>query len=107
MSYSTKCHLDEMSFRRNGFRRNVMDPHRRLCFNPYLSNVHPDPYHLDESTFIVRDIRINYLFLFHFTMNMKIMKSNRIASDGTPRLAASHMGLFCFPMSHQKNVRLI
>ena len=27
MSYSTKCLLDEMSFRRNGFRRNVMDPH--------------------------------------------------------------------------------
>ena len=28
MSYSTKCLLDEMSFRRNGFRRNVMDPRK-------------------------------------------------------------------------------
>ena len=26
MSYSTKCLLDEISFRPNGFRRNVMDP---------------------------------------------------------------------------------
>ena len=26
MSYSAKCLLDEMSFRRNRFRRNVMDP---------------------------------------------------------------------------------
>ena len=37
MSYSTKCLLYEMSFRRNGFRRNVMDPFSKpsltlICF---------------------------------------------------------------------------
>ena len=29
MSYSAKCLLDEMSFRRNRFMRNVMDPIKR------------------------------------------------------------------------------
>ena len=38
---------------------------------------------------------------------MKIMSANRIASDGTPRFAASHLGLFCLPMSHKKDARLI
>ena len=38
---------------------------------------------------------------------MKIMKANRIAPDGTPRFAASHLGLFCLPMSHKKDARLI
>ena len=32
--------------------------------------------------------------------------SNRIAPDGTPRFAASHLGLFCLPMSHEKEARL-
>ena len=35
------------------------------------------------------------------------MKSNRIAPDGTPRFAASHLGLFCLPMYHKKDARLI
>ena len=38
---------------------------------------------------------------------MKIMPANRIAPDGTPRFAASHLGLFCLPMSHKKDARLI
>ena len=38
---------------------------------------------------------------------MKIMSANRIASDGTPPLTASHMGLICLPMSHKKDARLI
>ena len=33
---------------------------------------------------------------------MKIMSANRIAPDGTPLFAASHLGLFCLPMSHKK-----
>ena len=33
---------------------------------------------------------------------MKIKIANRIAPDGTPRFAASHLGLFCLPMSHKK-----
>ena len=38
---------------------------------------------------------------------MKIMSASRIAPDGTPRIAASHLGLFCVPMSHKKDARLI
>ena len=38
---------------------------------------------------------------------MKIMSANRIAPDGTPRFAASHLGLFCLPMSHKKGARFI
>ena len=38
---------------------------------------------------------------------MKIKLANRIASDGTPRFAASHLGLFCLTMSHKKDARLI
>ena len=38
---------------------------------------------------------------------MKIMSANRIAPDGTPRFAASHLGLFYLPMSHKKDARLI
>ena len=30
---------------------------------------------------------------------MKFMKANRIAPDGMPCFAASHLGLFCLPMS--------
>ena len=37
MPYSRKCLLDEMSFRRNGFRRNVMDP---WCTN--ILDIHGD-----------------------------------------------------------------
>ena len=41
---------------------------------------------------------------FHFSM--KISSANRIAPDGTPRFAASHLGLCCLPMSHKKDARL-
>ena len=44
-------------------------------------------------------------FLFNFSM--KFLKANRIAPDGAPRFAASHLGLFCLPMSHKKDARLI
>ena len=33
---------------------------------------------------------------------MKIMSANRIAPDGTRRFAASHLGVFCLPMSHKR-----
>ena len=45
-----------------------------------------------------------FSFLFHFSM--KFMKANIIALDGAPRFAASHLGLFCFPMPHKKDARL-
>ena len=38
---------------------------------------------------------------------MKFKGANRIAPDGTPRSAASHLGLFCLPMSHKKDTRLV
>ena len=40
---------------------------------------------------------------------MKIVLANKIAPDGMPRFAASHLGRFCLPraMSHKKVARLI
>ena len=38
---------------------------------------------------------------------MKFVLANRIAPDGTPSFAMSHYGLFCLPMSHKKDARLI
>ena len=74
-------------------------------FNPLVTNGLSHPYHLDESIFKFRGVRSNFLFLFHFSM--KIMSTNRIAPDGTPRFAASHLGLFCLPMSQKQEARLI
>ena len=41
--------------------------------------------------------------LFHFSM--KVLQGKRIARDGTPHFAVSHLGLFCLPMSHKKGRR--
>ena len=35
------------------------------------------------------------------------MQANRIAPDGTPRVAASHLGIFYLPMPHKKDTMLI
>ena len=59
--------------------------------------------HLGESTFIFRGVRCVFYFLSHFSM--KFLCANRIATDGTPS-AASHLGLFCLPMSHKRDARL-
>ena len=64
-----------------------------------MTNGLSHPYNLDES--ILGELGVN----FHFSI--KIMSANRIAPDGTPRFAASHLGLICLPMSHKKDVRLI
>ena len=53
---------------------------------------------------IFRGIRSDFQFLNKFLM--KIRLANRIAPDGTPRSAASHLGLFCLPMSHKRDARL-
>ena len=45
-----------------------------------------------------------YFFLSHFSM--KFLCANRIAPDGTPRSAASHLELLCLPMSHKRDARL-
>ena len=73
--------------------------------NPLVTNGLSHSYYLDESTFNFRGIGRDVSFLFHFSMKFKI--ANRIALDGSSRFAASHLGLFCFPMSHKKDVRLI
>ena len=46
----------------------------------------------------------NFSFLYHFSK--KIVSANRIVPDGRPRFAASHLGLFCLPVSHKKDARL-
>ena len=61
-------------------------------------------YHLGEATFIFRGVRSDFQIVFNFSM--KILSANRIAPDGTPRSAASHLGLFCLPMYHKKDARL-
>ena len=61
-------------------------------------------YYLGESTVILRAIRCDFEFLFYFSMSF--LEENRIAPDGMPHSAASHMGLFCFSMSHKKDTRL-
>ena len=70
-----------------------------------MTNRLSHPYHLDLSTFIFRGIGSNFSFLFH--SSIKFMPANRIAPDGTPRFAASHLGLFGLPMSRKKDATLI
>ena len=74
-------------------------------YNPYMMNGLSHSYHLDESTFILRDIRSYFKFLTNFFM--KFLLANRIAPDGAPLSAVSHLGLFYLPMSHKKDTRLI
>ena len=63
--------------------------------NPYLTN---------PSTFILGVLGVIFYFLSPFSM--KFLCANRIAPDGTPRSAASHLGLYCLPMSHKRDARL-
>ena len=73
-------------------------------FNPYLTNGFSHHYQLGESTFTFRGIRSDFQFSYHFLM--KSLLANRIATDGTSRSAASHLWLYCLPMSHKKDARL-
>ena len=72
----------------------------KTSFNPYMTNGFACHYHLGESTLIFRCIRSDITKLTHFLMSF--LYANRIAPDGTPRSAASHLGLFCLPMSHKR-----
>ena len=45
------------------------------------------------------------IFISYFSV--KFLCANRIAQDGTPRSAASHLGLYCLPMSHKRDTSLI
>ena len=68
--------------------------------NPYLTNAFSHLYHSGEYS-VPRE------FLNSIQLSMKILYANRIAPDGTPRSATSHLGLFCLPMSHKRDARLI
>ena len=73
--------------------------------HPYLTNGFSSRYHLGESTFSFRGVRSDFYFLSHFSM--KFLCANRIAPDGMPQNAASHLGLYCLPMSHKRDTWLI
>ena len=75
-------------------------------FNPNLTNGLSHHYHLGESTFVFGGFRCNFNF-FISQFSMKFLCENRIAPDGMLRSAASHLGLYCLPMSHKKDARLI
>ena len=68
--------------------------------NPYLTNRFSHHYQLDESTFVFRGVRCDFICLSHISMTF--LCANRIPPDGTPRSAASHLGLFCLPMSQKR-----
>ena len=72
-----------------------------------MTNGLSHPYHLGESIFNFRESSSVLFFFILFHFSMKFIKANRIGPDGTPRSAASHLGLFCLPMSHKKDARLI
>ena len=59
--------------------------------NPFMTNGITHRYHLGESTFILGDIRCDFIYIYFFSI--KFLYVNRIAPDGTPRSAASHLGL--------------
>ena len=73
---------------------------RARSVNPFVTNGLSHPYHLDESTFVFRGVESNVSLSFLFSM--KFMSASRIAADGMQHFAASHLGLFCLPMSHKR-----
>ena len=52
-------------------------------------------------------LRVIFIYFYFFHFLMKFLCANRIAPDGMPQNAASHLGLCCLPMSHKKDARLI
>ena len=66
-------------------------------FNPYLTFEFSHHCQLGEPTFIFRCVIIRCDFYFLSQFLMKFLCANRIAPDGTPRSAASHLGLCCLP----------
>ena len=57
------------------------------------------------ATAFIRGVNSDFYFLSFFSM--KFLCANRIAPDGTPRSAVSHLGLFFLPVSHKRDARLI
>ena len=76
----------------------------RICFayiNPFVTNGLFHPYQLGETTFILRG-KGSKLFIFISFFSMKNHGTNRIVPDRTSRL-----GIFCLPMFHKWDARLI
>ena len=69
--------------------RFVMDWH--YSYQPVSVNGLSYYYHLSESTFILKGIRSDFKFSYKFLM--EILLANRIAPDGKPHSATSHLGL--------------
>ena len=62
----------------------------RRLINPYLTNEFSHRYQLGESTSFLGVLgRCHFYFLSHFSM--KFLCAKRIAPDGTPHSAASHL----------------
>ena len=55
------------------------------------------PYNLDESTFNSRGVGSYFSFLFSFFKEICVSEQNSHRWD-----VASHLGLFCLPLSHNK-----
>ena len=62
-------------------------------------------YELDKSISTLRVIGWYFSFLFKFLK--KLLFTNSGGPDQTPRFAASDLTLYCLPMSHKKDARLI
>ena len=86
----------------NVFKFYIPQQRHSNILNPYMMNGLSHPYH--ESTFIFRGIGSDFSVLFHFLM--KFILANRIAPDGTPCFAASHLGLLCLSMSIKRMLGL-
>ena len=63
------------------------------------------PYHLDESTLIILGAS-GVIFHFYFIFREKHVSKQKSPS-GKQCFAASHLGIFCLPMSHKKDARLL
>ena len=61
-------------------------------------------YQLDASSVIFRGSRSDSIFFIPFFNKISL---SSIAPDGTPHFAASHLGLYCLPMSHKKDASVI
>ena len=44
------------------------------------------------------------IFNFYCIFSIKFLIAKKIAPDVTPRFVASHLGLYCLPVSHEMNI---
>ena len=67
------------------------------------------PLSLSKSLHTCTSLLINPYLTYHRAPGVISVKieAKRIAPNGTPRFAASHLGLHCLPLSHKKDPRLI